>query len=266
MGFIVLLIFLIGIIVVIKNNKKQNNKLPEYFNSNSLQATYQLIFEATVEDIERWLKNGSLPKSHFYEELKDRDVLIIFTWIQDTSEQGKEKLRLLQKFEFDINKTTSSGKNAAMDYIDGMDPLYWFKQESEKNIPEEKYHNADFFTNELLYFKTIGLDFSKLDNLNRSVFYYAFKTIIKKDIKVYPNLLFICDEIIKVFSLTPNLADIAFLLMKDFDVSTGEQILRKYYTNEERNQLGTVFNEAKEKALIDDAKHKLLEKLLKVND
>ena len=244
MGFIVLLIFLIGIIVVIKNNKKQNNKLPEYFNSNSLQATYQLIFEATVEDIERWLKNGSLPKSHFYEELKDRDVLIIFTWIQDTSEQGKEKLRLLQKFEFDINKTTSSGKNAAMDYIDGMDPLYWFKQESEKNIPEEKYHNADFFTNELLY----------------------FKTIIKKDIKVYPNLLFICDEIIKVFSLTPNLADIAFLLMKDFDVSTGEQILRKYYTNEERNQLGTVFNEAKEKALIDDAKHKLLEKLLKVND
>ena len=54
--------------------------------------------------------------------------------------------------------------------------------------------------------------------------------------------------------------------MKDFNVSTGEQILRKYYTNAERNQLDTVFNEAKEKALIDDTKHKLLEKLLKVND
>ena len=252
-------VFLInrGLIMSLFFNKK--NKVSKFFNPNSLKSVHELTFDASIDDIERWIKNGSLNASYLYKE--SLGELQIFQWVENATEKGRERLNLLIKYGFDINRSTKSGMNAAMSYVAKISPAWLLKQELEHTGEERYYLKSGFFEADFLFLLHQGLDFTKLDNNGFSVYHYAFDKVISDDINIYPDLLHICKILKNPLGVKPNIMDIIGLLCmpkQKIIPSTAKAILKEFYNTQELENIVNMIDKVKNQNIIDENRFLLL--------
>lgn len=223
MVFIILLIIIFCIIIF-----SRKDDLPEYFNPNKAAHTFDLYNKAKPYHVEKWLNNRSLKIEFFYDEIPINHDLTFFGWLEGRTTEYSQIVSILIDHGLNINKTSSTGKNALMGFLDGISPAYLLKAESE-NLPRV-YLKSGFFEDKLIYFKNLGINYSHLDKHECSIYYYAFKNVIGEDISLYPDLLYICELIKKIFNIQPNKNDFLHLLVEEkINLNTAKRILTQFY-------------------------------------
>ena len=227
MVFIILLIIIFCIIIFLRKDD-----LPEYFNPNKAAHVFDLLNRAKPYHFAKWLNNESLKIEYLYEEDPIDHDLTFFRWMNGSTRKDSQIASILIDHGLNINKTSSTGKNALMGFLDVVSPAYLLKAESENNesVDPKVYLLSGFFEDKLIYFKKLEINYSHLDKNERSIYYYAFKNVIGEDISLYPDLLYICELIKKIFHKQPNKNDFLYLFAEEkINLNTAKRILTQFY-------------------------------------
>lgn len=239
MVFIILLIIIFCIIIF-----SRKDDLPEYFNPNKAAHVFDLYNRAKPYHFEKWLNNRSLKIEFFYDESPFDHDLFFFSWMGGSTRKHSQIVSILIDHGLNINKTSSTGKNALMGFLDGINPAYLLKAESEnlESVDPKVYLTSGFFEDKLIYFKNLEINYSHLDKNERSIYYYAFKNVIGEDISLYPDLLYICELIKKIFKKQPNTNDFLYLFAeKKINLNTAKRILTQFYCKYDIKRLNENF-------------------------